>query len=261
MYNLDGRVAAVTGGARGIGRAICLRLASEGADIAVVDLDEAGAQVVVGEVNALGRQAVALKVDVTNPDQVNRMVAETVATLGSLDIMVNNAGIQYIATLLETEEQQWDRMFDVNLKSMWLCARAAAAQMIRQGRGGRIINASSRAGKVASSLPIGAYVVSKHAVVGLTRQLALELAPHGVLVNAYCPGVVDTPMWDLIDRLVAERRGVPLGSVKKGAVDAIPLGRIEQPEDVARLVAFLASSESDYMTGQAINITGGSVMH
>jgi meso-butanediol dehydrogenase/(S,S)-butanediol dehydrogenase/diacetyl reductase len=152
-------------------------------------------------------------------------------------------------------------MFDVNVKSMWLCGRAAAARMIRQGRGGRIINACSRAGKVASMLPFGAYVVTKHAVVGLTRQFALDLAPHRILVNAYCPGVVDTPMWELIDRQVAERRGVPLGSVKKSAVDAIPLGRIEQPEDVARLVAFLASDESDYMTGQAINITGGSVMH
>ena len=261
MYNLEGRVAVVTGGARGIGRAICLRLAREGADIAVVDVDEAGAQAVVAEINALGRQAVALKVDVTNADQVEWMIAETVANLGSVDIMVNNAGIQYIANLLDTEEKQWDRMMDVNLKSMWLCGRAAALQMIRQGRGGRIVNACSRAGKVASMLPFGAYVVTKHAVVGLTRQFALDLAQHRILVNAYCPGVVDTPMWDLIDRQVAEKRGVPLGSVKKSAVDAIPLGRIEQPEDVARLVAFLSSDECEYMTGQCINVTGGSVMH
>ncbi len=174
---------------------------------------------------------------------------------------MNNAGIQYIATLLETTEQQWERIFAVNVRASWLCARAVAEYLIQRGNGGRIINASSRAGKTASALPIGAYVATKHAIVGLTRQLALELASHGITVNAYCPGVVDTPMWELIDREVARRRGVPIGSVKASTVAAIPIGRIEQPEDVANLVAFLASNESAYITGQSINVEGGLVTH
>jgi meso-butanediol dehydrogenase / (S,S)-butanediol dehydrogenase / diacetyl reductase len=261
MYNLNGKVAIVTGSAQGIGRAISLRLAEEGADLAIVDVNLAGAEAVAAEVEAKGRRAIALKVDVTSPADVGNMVEQTVAKLGRLDVMVNNAGIQKIVYLMETQEPDWDRLFAVNVKAQWLCAKAAAEQMIKQGQGGRIIIASSRAGKVASALPIGPYVVTKHAVVGLTRQLALELAPHQILVNAYCPGVVDTPMWDQIDREVSARRGTPLGSVKKAAIDSIPLGRMEKPEDVARLVAFLASDESEYMTGQAINITGGSVMH
>ena len=261
MYDLDGKVAIVTGGARGIGRAIVLRLADEGADVAVVDVDFEGASAVADEVKGRGRRALPIKVDVTSAEAVDNMVRRVVEDLGRIDILVNNAGIQIIASLQEMKEEDWERMFAVNVKAMWLCSRAVAEQLIKQGQGGRIINASSRAGKVASQLPMGAYVTTKHAVIGFTRALALELAPYQITVNAYCPGVVDTPMWDLIDREVSARRGVPRGSVKASAVAAIPLGRIEQPEDVARLVAFLASAESDYMTGQAINITGGSVMH
>jgi meso-butanediol dehydrogenase/(S,S)-butanediol dehydrogenase/diacetyl reductase len=261
MYNLNGKVAIVTGAARGIGRAIALRLADEGADVGVVDVDGAGAEAVAAEVESRGRRAIPLKVNVTKADEVAAMVARTVEALGRIDILVNNAGIQTIAYLQEMREEDWDRMFAVNVKAMWLCSQAVANQLIEQGQGGRIINASSRAGKVASPLPMGAYVTAKHAVIGFTRALALELAPHQITVNAYCPGVVDTPMWDLIDREVGTRRGAAPGSIKANAVAAIPLGRIEQPEDVARLVAFLASGESDYMTGQAINITGGSVMH
>jgi meso-butanediol dehydrogenase / (S,S)-butanediol dehydrogenase / diacetyl reductase len=261
MYDLNGKVAIVTGGARGIGRAISLRLAAEGADVAIVDVDLEGAKATAGEVESLGRRALPLKVDVTNAAEVAEMVDRTVEELGSLDILVNNAGIQYIATLLETTEAQWDRIFAVNVRASWLCAKAVADYLVRRGKGGRIINAGSRAGKTASALPIGAYVATKHAVIGLTRQLAMELAPHGITVNAYCPGVVDTPMWELIDREVARRRGVPVGSVKEATVAAIPLGRIEQPEDVANLVAFLASKESGYITGQSINVEGGLVTH
>lgn len=261
MYDLSDKVAIVTGGARGIGRAISLRLAAEGADVAIVDVDLEGAKATAGEVEALGRRALPLKVDVTNAGEVAEMVRRTDAELGAIDILVNNAGIQYIATLLETTEEQWERIFAVNVRASWLCAKAVAEHLIQHRKGGRIINAASRAGKSASALPIGAYVTTKHAIVGLTRQLAVELAPQGITVNAYCPGVVDTPMWELIDREVARRRGVPVGSVKAATVAAIPLGRIQQPEDVAKLVAFLASDESDYITGQSINVEGGLETH
>jgi meso-butanediol dehydrogenase/(S,S)-butanediol dehydrogenase/diacetyl reductase len=262
VYGLDGKIALITGAGRGIGRAIALRLAREGCDVALSDLNEQTAGETAAEVRAMGRRAIAIGADVTKDDQVQAMVDRTRRELGEIDILVNNAGMQVIVPMLEMNEQQWDSLFDVNLKSYWLCARAVAPHMIARGGGGKIINAASRAGKTPSKLsPTGAYATTKHAVVGFTRALAFELSPHKINVNCYCPGVVDTPMWDLIDREVAKRTGVPVGSTKAKAVAEIPLGRIEQPEDVANLVAFLASAESDYMTGQAINITGGSEIH
>ena len=262
MYGLEGKVALITGGGRGIGRAIALRLAREGADVAISDLNESTADEAAKEIRDLGSRAIAIGADVTKADQVDAMVARTRGELGEIDILVNNAGINVIVPMLEMTEQQWDGLFDVNLKSYWLCAKAVAPGMIARGNGGKIINAASRAGKTPSKLsPTGAYATTKHAVVGFTRALAFELAQHKINVNCYCPGVVDTPMWDLIDREVSRRTGAPLGSTKAKAVAEIPLGRIVTPEDVANLVAFLASSESDYMTGQAINITGGSEIH
>jgi meso-butanediol dehydrogenase/(S,S)-butanediol dehydrogenase/diacetyl reductase len=147
----------------------------------------------------------------------------------------------------------------VNAKGVLLCSQAAARQMIAQGGGGRIINNASGAGKIApgKDTPLGAYAASKHAVVGLTKQMGLELAVHRILVNCVCAGIVDTPMWDLIDREIARLEGAPAGSVKARAVASIPLGRIQQPEDVANLVAFLASADASYITGQALNVCGG----
>jgi meso-butanediol dehydrogenase / (S,S)-butanediol dehydrogenase / diacetyl reductase len=262
MYGLDGKVALITGAGRGIGRAIAMRLAREGCDLALSDLNAETAEGGAAEARSLGRRAVGIAGDVTRSDQVDAMVRRTLAELGRIDVLVNNAGIQIVVPMLELSEQQWDDLFDVNLKSYWLCARAVAPHMIERGQGGKIINAASRAGKTPSKLsPTGAYATTKHAVIGFTRALAFELAPHRINVNCYCPGVVDTPMWDLIDREVARRTGVAPGETKAKAVAEIPLGRIEQPEDVANLVAFLASAESDYMTGQAINITGGSEIH
>ena len=148
---------------------------------------------------------------------------------------------------------------NVNAKSVLLCSQAAARQMIEQGGGGRIINNASGAGKIApgKGMPLGAYAASKHAVVALTKQMGLELSDHGILVNCVCAGIVDTPMWDLIDRETAAQQGVPVGSVKAQAVAGVPLGRIQQPEDVANLVAFLASDDASYMTGQTYNVSGG----
>lgn len=262
MYSLEGKVALVTGAGRGIGRAIALRLAQEGADVAVVDIDEAGARSVAQEARSVGRRALSIKADVSRRDEVEVMVARAGDELGGLDIAIANAGIVAITPLLDMAEPDWDRLFAVNVKGVWLTAKAAARRMIQQGRGGRLILASSRAGKTPSRLhATGAYATSKHAVVGLTRALAFELAKHQITVNAYCPGVVDTDMLASIDRAVAERRGMPPGTYREESIAQIPLGRIEQPEDVANLVAWLASGEAAYMTGQAVNIEGGFEVH
>ena len=258
-YNLEGQVAIVTGAGRGIGRAIALRLAREGCLVTVADLDGETAAQVADEVRDRGGQALTLQVDVTRKDEVQRMVRQTCEELGDLRILVNNAGIGAIATLLETDEETWDALMNVNAKGVLLCSQAAARQMIEQGDGGRIINNASGAGKIApgKGMPLGAYAASKHAVVALTKQMGLELSDHGILVNCVCAGIVDTPMWELIDRETAAQQGVAVGSVKAQAVARVPLGRIQQPEDVANLVAFLASSDASYMTGQTYNVSGG----
>jgi len=262
MYTFDGKVALVTGAARGIGRAIALRLADEGAAVAISDVNEAGLGGVADEIERLGQRGLPIAADVSRTDQVDAMIRQTVAELGRLDIAVANAGIIVVAPLMETREDDWNRLFDVNVKGVWLTATAAARQMVAQGQGGRIVLAASRAGKQPSRLGLtGAYVATKHAVVGLTRSLSLELASHQITVNAYCPGTVDTDMWAKIDEEAGPRLRRPIGALKAEAVTQIPLGRLEQPEDVANLVAWLASDQSSYMTGQALNIEGGSVYH
>lgn len=258
-YELDGKVAIVTGGGRGIGRAIALRLARDGASLAVADLDVKNAARVADEIKERGGKAISLQVDVTQREQVNKMVGDTVAHFGRLDILVNNAGIGAVAPLMDTDEKTWDAIMNVNAKGVLLCSQAAARQMMAQGNGGRIINNTSGAGKTApgKSLPLGVYAASKHAAVALTKQLGLELSDHQILVNCVCAGIVDTDMWDLIDREVAKLENVAVGTVKARAVATIPLGRIEQPEDVANVVAFLASDDASYVTGQTYNVCGG----
>ncbi|MYE88206.1 glucose 1-dehydrogenase [Candidatus Poribacteria bacterium] len=258
-YELDGQVAIVTGAGRGIGRATALRLAREGASVTVADINEANAKEVAEEVESAAGTAHPLTVDVTNRADAERMVSETVERFGKLDILVNNAGIAIIASLMDTDEATWDALMNVNAKGVLLCSQAAAQQMIAQGGGGRIINNASGAGKVAPgrSTPLGAYAATKHAVVALTKQFGLELSSHGILVNCVCPGIVDTSMWELIDREVARIEGAPVGSVKARAAAGIPVGRIQQPEDVANLIVFLASEDSNYITAQALNVSGG----
>jgi len=259
-YELTGQVAIVTGGGSGIGRAVALRLAREGCSVAIADIDGTSATNVAAEITAMQGAALALQIDVTQKAACDQMVQETVAHFGSLHIQFNNAGIARVASLLETDEATWDAIMDINAKGTLFCAQAAARQMIAQGNGGRIINNASAAGKTAPGrMPLGAYSASKHAVVGLTRQMGLEWAEHGILVNCVCPGIVDTPMWDLIDREVAQREGVPIGSVKAQIAATIPIGRIEQPEDVANMVAFLASADAAYVTAQAVDVSGGRI--
>jgi NAD(P)-dependent dehydrogenase (short-subunit alcohol dehydrogenase family) len=256
---IQGRVAIVTGAGRGIGRAIALRLADEGAAVSVADVDLASTEVLAEEIKKNGGKAHALKVDVRNQKDIDTMVSETVKNFGEINIFVGNAGVGVVARLLDTDEAMWDRVMEVNAKGTFLTCKAVAKEMIKQGRGGRIIINASGAGKIApgKGTPLGAYAASKHAVVGFTKQLGLELADQNILVTCLCPGIVDTPLWDQIDRETARIEQVPVGSVKARAVAGVPLGRIQTPEDVANVVAFLASDDASYITADAINCAGG----
>jgi meso-butanediol dehydrogenase/(S,S)-butanediol dehydrogenase/diacetyl reductase len=247
------RSAFVTGAARGIGRAIAERLAADGLAVSVTDLPQTA-----DDLEALARNldGLPLTVNVTDPDQVDGAVAAHVDRFGGLDVMVANAGIAVTAPMLETTAEQWRRTFDVNVLGVVHCYRAAARQMIAQGRGGRLIGAASVAAHRAGKWQ-GAYSASKFAVRGFSQSVAQELAEHGITVNVYSPGVVHTPMWDSIDDALAARKNTAPGSELAGMVAAIPLGRLETPTDVAGVVSFLASPDSGYVTGQSIVVDGG----
>ena len=253
---LAGKAAIVTGGAQGIGRAIALRLAQEGASVVIADLKQAAAQTVADEIVAANGQAAAVAVDVRDQQQVQAMVDTAVNQFGGLDILVNNAGAGKIIPFLDTTEQDWDFMFDVNCKGLLWCSQAAARVMIAQGRGGKIINLASQAGRRGEALVL-AYCASKACVISMTQSMALALAEHKINVNAIAPGIVDTPFWAEVDRQFARLMNLPEGEPKRRATATIPLGRIEQPEDVAGVAAFLASSDADYITQQCINVDGG----
>jgi meso-butanediol dehydrogenase / (S,S)-butanediol dehydrogenase / diacetyl reductase len=251
------RSALVTGAAGGIGRAIAERLVADGFGVSVADLSSSADQL-EALVASLGGPDVALGVlvDVTEAESVEAAVAAHVAYFGGLDVMVANAGIAVTAPLLEITAKQWQLTMDVNVKGVLHCYQSAARQMITQGRGGRLIGAASvaahRGGKWQS-----AYSASKFAVRGMSQSVAQELAEHQITVNVYSPGVVHTPMWEGIDAEMTRRSGTQLGSEMAAMVAGIPLGRLEMPTDVAGVVAFLASPEAAYITGQSIVVDGG----
>lgn len=253
---LQGKVAVVTGGAQGIGRAICLRFAQEGAAVVVADLNEASATAVTTEITASGGQATAAAVDVRDQVQVQRLIEASVASFGGVDILVNNAGVGKIIPFMDTTEADWDFMFDVNCKGLLWTSQAVAKQMIAQGRGGKIINLASQAGRRGEALVL-AYCASKACVISMTQSMALALAPHKINVNALAPGIVDTPFWDEVDKQFAKLLNMEVGEPKRTFSAQIPLGRIEQPEDVAGAAVFLASSDADYITQQCLNVDGG----
>ena len=252
------RTALITGGARGIGRGIALRLAADGLDVAVADLPtmRPEADAVVDEIRAAGRQSVAIDVDVSDAGQVDAMVRTVVAELGRLDVMVANAGIADVAPLIDVTPEAFDRLISINLRGVFLCYTAAARQMIDQGGGGKIIGAASIAAHKGFAM-LGHYSASKWAVRGLTQAAAQEWAEHGITVNAYCPGIVGTQMWELIDQKLTEASGEPKGAALAKFSELITLGRVETPEDVASFVSYLASPDADYMTGQSVMIDGG----
>lgn len=245
---LNNKTAIVTGARRGIGRAIALALAREGANVVVSDISQKDCQKVVDEIEELGRKGLALKCDVSSSDDVENMVKRTVAEFGRVDILVNNAGILTSNPFLELTDEDWDKTLNVNLKGQFLCARAAAREMVKN-KWGRIINiASISSGGCGIAFPLIAhYTVSKGGVMALTKALALELTPQGINVNAICPGAVDTDI----------AKGIKEGGQLAQVLARIPKGRLGQPEDIASLAVFLASEESDYISGAAIVIDGG----
>ena len=250
-----GKSAIVTGAGRGIGKATALRFAREGADVLVPDLDLASSQAAAKEIQALGRKGVPMQMDVTRMADIHRMVETAVREFGKIDILVNNAGIVIVRDLLELTEAEWDRTMDVNAKAVFFCLQAVAREMVKR-KTGVILNASSISGRVGRPMLVD-YCASKFAVVAITQSAALALAPHGIRVNAVAPGIVDTDMWVKIDREWGTLAGNPPGEMKRTRVEAIPLGRIETPEDVANLYTFLASDEASYITGQTYNVCGG----
>ena len=256
--NTKAKVALITGAGQGIGRAIALRLAKDGVDIAIVDLKKDKMDAVAKEVQALGRKAAVFVADVTNRDQVYAAVDLAEKELGGFDIMINNAGIAQVQPLADVTPQEVETIFKVNIEGVLWGIQAAAKKFKARGHKGKIISASSIAGHNGFAM-LGVYSATKFAIRGLTQAAALEYASDGITVNAYCPGIVGTDMWVEIDERFAKLTGAPKGETYKNYVEGIALGRAETPDDVAALVSYLAGPDSDYMTGQAPIIDGGIV--
>jgi NAD(P)-dependent dehydrogenase (short-subunit alcohol dehydrogenase family) len=256
---LESRVAIVTGAGRGIGRATALELARMGADIAVAELDRVTGDRTAAEVKGLGRRALVLPTDVTARAALATMVERTLGDLGRIDILINNAGIYRAAATLDITEEHWDAVLDINAKAVFFASQAVLPTMIAQKRGA-IVNLASMAGKIGSKTNLP-YNASKAAVVSMTKSLALAHAADGIRVNCVCPGFVETDMWTKVAREQGALLGMSAEEFTRQRAASVPLGRMEKPEDVASVIGFLASDRSRYMTGQALNVTGGLVMH
>lgn len=277
MYQLQKKVAIVTGSGRhkGIGEAIVLRLAAEGCRVVISDIGEAKGNEfaaehigVTGEMQeiavacrALGAEVLTLPCDVRNEAECSQLIEKTVAHFGGVDILVNNAGVGYLMEpFTEFKESSWDAVLDVNLKGAFLCSKHAAIQMIRQGSGGSIVNIASQAAK--SGFPFAAaYTASKHGLVGLTRSNAVELGKHKIRVNAVCPNHITTGLGHWQNSFFSEKLGMDYTTYLQSIVQKNPLGRTGLTEDIAKAVAFLCSEEAAYVTGEAMNVSGGEEYH
>jgi NAD(P)-dependent dehydrogenase (short-subunit alcohol dehydrogenase family) len=253
---LDGRVAVVTGAGSGIGRAIARELGARGALVVATDLDEATARATASSLAG----AEAHPLDVTDAAASAAVADDVAARHGRLDIWISNAGISKMQHFLDISEADYDRTLDVNLKGIFLCGQAAARAMIRLGAGGAIVNTASMAGKQGRVPFLAEYVASKFGVVGLTQAMAFELAPHRIRVNCVCPGYVSTSMMEREQQWEADLRGTTVEAVRRAWVADTPLGRLEEPEDVARGVAFLAGDDASFLTGEALAVNGGAFM-
>ncbi|HTY80787.1 MAG TPA: glucose 1-dehydrogenase [Candidatus Bathyarchaeia archaeon] len=261
MPNLTGRIALITGAASGIGAATARRLAADGAKLVLADLDGAKVEKVAKE---LGQ--VAVKADVTRSEDIERMLEEPYRRWGRLDVLFNNAGVIRVQPMLEVTGEEWDRVLNVNLRAVFFVLQATAKRMLRQEPmpgselRGKLIQTASIASYRGGNHLMTPYSASKAGVVSLTRSAAQVLAPQRITSNCVCPGAVETPMWEQIDREWGALEGMGEGEAWKRRIRGIPLGRPERAEDVANVVAFLAGPDSDYMTGQALNVDGGIVM-
>jgi len=241
---LKNKVAVVTGGGRGIGKAICQVLSREGSTVVVADVDIESARKVSGELSKLGQRSLAIEVDVSSSQQVSEMIKCVIQELGTVDILVNNAGIRGMGKIEEMSEEDWDRVIAVNLKGTFLCSKAVIPAM-RKKKTGRIINIASVAGKTGGVIAGANYAVSKAGIICLTKSLAKELAPYGITVNAIAPGMIKTHMTEDFPENISQ---------------LIPLGKKGLAQDVANAVLFLASSDADYITGEILDVNGGMFM-
>jgi len=264
MYNLNGQVAIITGAGSGIGQAIARRLSQEGAAVVTADLNRDAAAKLIEELKGSGRQGIAVEMNVTVKKDAERTVKQCLENFGQVDILVNNAGAGSLGLIVNQKEEDWERPIQVNLKGTFLCSQAAAREMIPRKKG-RIVNISSVSGKTGEEF-IGPYCASKFGVIGLTQALAKELARYSINVNAVCPGYIWTPMWTEMAKWFQENfpslEGKSPQEIFENRVKSVtPLRRPQTPEDIANLVAFLVSDQAQNITGQAINVDGGAVMH
>jgi len=252
---LEGKVAVVTGGARGIGAAIVEGFAQEGANVVIADIEFDVAEKLAEKLRRGKVKVLAVETDVTKKGDADNLVSTTLKEFTKIDILVNNAGIVRNIMFVDLREEDWDRVNDVNAKGIYLVARAVVPHMIA-AREGKIVNTSSILGKEAWE-GVSSYCASKFAVLGITQALATELAKYNINVNAVCPGIVRTPMWEVMLDILSEREGRPREEIWDSQRELVPLKRTQTPEDIANVVLFLSSEVSRNMTGEAISINGG----
>lgn len=256
MKRLHGKSAMITGAARGIGRAFAQAFAQEGARVAIADIDTAGAQRAADEI---GNGTYAVPLDVTDQASIECAVDAVAAQTGRLDILVNNAAVFDLAPIADIRRDSFERLFSINVAGTLFMLQAVARSMISDGRGGKIINMASQAGRRGEPL-VAVYCATKAAVISLTQSAGLDLIKHGINVNAIAPGVVDGEHWDGVDALFARYENRPLGEKKKLVGEAVPLGRMATADDLTGMAIFLASTESDYVVAQTFNVDGGNWM-
>jgi NAD(P)-dependent dehydrogenase (short-subunit alcohol dehydrogenase family) len=253
---LLGKVAVITGGARGIGRAIATRYAEEGARVVIADINQAESENVAREI---GHDALGVGLNVTKQESIDAMVRDVVARAGRIDILVNNAGVFEMAPVLEITRESYAKQFAVNVEGLLFTLQAVAKQMVSQGEGGKIVNFASQAGRRGEAL-VAVYCASKAAVISLTQSTGLGLIKYGINVNGIAPGVVDTPMWDVVDAQFAKYENLPLGEKKRQVGLAVPYGRMGNVGDMVGAAVFLASADAGYIVAQTLNVDGGNWM-